>query len=69
MCHVDGYLLVRESGETDAASAIDHVHGVVHRARRRRAFDDVIDSLAGVELLHLGNHVRRLADVDHRVRA
>ena len=60
MPDIDHRLLVREGREADLAAAIDHLDGVVERARRRRTFEHVVDALAAVELLDGRNDVRLL---------
>src|SRR6185312_14064289 len=64
---VDRHFLVREGRKADAAAAIDHADRIVHGAGRGRAFDDVVDALAAIELLHLGHDVGRFTNVDDMV--
>ncbi len=47
-----GVSCVRERGEADLAAAIDHADRVVHRIRRARALDHIVDALAAVEPAH-----------------
>ena len=69
MRHVDRHFLVREGSEADPAAAIDHAHGVVDGAGRGRTFDNIVDALAAVQLLHRSDHVWFLADINHRIGA
>jgi hypothetical protein len=67
--YIDRHFLMREGGKANAAAAVDHAHGVVDRAGRGRAFDNVVDAPAAIEFLDGRNDIRLLADVDHSIGA
>src|SRR4029077_9816758 len=69
MRDVDRHFFVRKGSKTDAAAAVDHTQRIIDRGGRCRAFDDIVDALAAVQLLHFGHDIGRLANVDHRVGA
>src|SRR5262245_58834823 len=63
------HLLVRKRRKADAPAPVDHAHGVVYSAGRRRAFDNIVDAPAAVELFYFCNDVGSLADIDDSVGA